>query len=739
MIDLASLELDPSEYPEFKELCEGIYRFVANEERANLFKLRMEFPRDTYPKFDIALDAMLSNSCLTNGSKGFLIGNAPEFRGGDGDTDVVGKDSIEGDKNDVVPLSKLEINRAKEVSERIEIIKESDTRSHLILSSESMYCPANVVELAIDSMGKGTTKTLLDDYFVKGVELNILEKKYRSADVERVIDEFCHRFELDKRDMGAFKEFNLPSNVFIYLFNRSIAYYRLFFSSFYSGAAEVIEYLYPTKNSGCLMAHRTPNSDEEISVTERAREYLSSYQRIYGPEPFNVVMGLLSLMDNVYVAKTKIKGIYAKYTINDVVRYVSDKEWDRIFHNFLEIDGKVKYLPYDNVQSIREILQGINEIKYGITLERIMKTYEQALRELYIDDARELQDFILKYTTYKVQDGRVLFRGSLFDAVKQFVADVKNYDVNRLLRLYGRRCGGVSKEIESMIRRMDVESFANDNPLTSEEERIMSEKLKDNEWISKDNARSIFADLHGIEHKFNEINMHKLGFTSMMDVYYRHGKYESFAECLQKNEFIGDDLYVDDRKFKLKMGCTAFSTELENLERCLHWIPVSKNRLMNLDSPKNERFAKIVVEYRDKVTLLCMERFVTPYSLKNTSIGIPEIDDDDYGLEFYDAILISTKANHQTLAKYRFFFIPTDSTSFDATAPEFIRYLVYNNNGSASIDELQAILESDYGIIATASAIRNHVKLSSCIYSTVTDVAYLDDESYTEALRNEPE
>ena len=739
MIDLALLELKPSEYSEFKELCERIYRFVANEERANLFKLRMEFPQDAYPKFDTALKAMLSDSCLTNGSKGFLIGRAPEFKESEGDAEVAVRDIIKGNKDDTAPLSKLEINRANEISERMEIIKESGSRSHAILSSDSLYHPANVVESAINSMGKGTTKTLLDEYFIKGIEFAILEKKYRSVDVGRVIDDFCQCFEPDKRDVGAFQEFNLPSSVFIYLFNRSIAYSRLFFSSFYTGSADVIEYLYPTRNSCCLIVHRTPNSDEEINVTERAREYLSSYQRNYGPEPFNVVMGLMTLMDNVYVKKTKIKEIYARYSINDVVRYVSDKEWNRIFYNLLEVEDRVKYLPYDNIQSIREILQGINEIKYGITLERIIKSYGQALNELYIDDARELQDFILKYTTYKVQDGRVLLRGSLFDAVKQFVADVKNYDVNRLLKLYGRRCGGVSKDIESMIRRMDVESFANDNPLTSEEERILSDKLRDNEWISKDNARSIFADLHGIEHKFNEINMHKLGFTSVVDVFYRHGKYESFSECLQKNEFVGDDLYVDDRKFKLKMACTAFSMELEKLERYLHWIPVSKNRLINLDSPKNERFAKIVAEYRDKVTFLCMEGFVTPYSLRNTHIGIPEIDDDDYGLEFYDAILISTKANHQTLAKYRFFFIPTDSTSFDATAPEFIRYLVYNNNGSASIDELQAILESDYGIIATASAIRNQVKLSSCIYSTVTDVAYLDDESYTEALRNEPE
>lgn len=100
-------------------------------------------------------------------------------------------------------------------------------------------------------------------------------------------------------------------------------------------------------------------------------------------------------------------------------------------------------------------------------------------------------------------------------------------------------------------------------------------------------------------------------------------------------------------------------------------------------------------------------------------------------------MLIASKANHQTLARHRFYFIPTDSTSFGPTAPEFIRYLVYNNNGSASVGELQAILESEYGIHADMSAIRTQIKLSTCIFDTGMDAVYLDDEIYMEAMRNE--
>ena len=80
MIDLAQTDIPPSEYSEFKELCNNLYRFVANEEHANLFRLMGEFPEKTYPRFNNALNILLNNSCLVNGSKGFRIGNPPDFK-----------------------------------------------------------------------------------------------------------------------------------------------------------------------------------------------------------------------------------------------------------------------------------------------------------------------------------------------------------------------------------------------------------------------------------------------------------------------------------------------------------------------------------------------------------------------------------------------------------------------------------------------------------------------------------
>lgn len=719
MIDLSSLGLPSSEYEEFKELCNEIYRFVANEEYANLFRMMQEFPSDMYPRFETALNILLSNSCIVNGSKGFRIGNPPEFEEpGDFETD---SDSSSPEDSKYL--------------ERMEYIKEVDSRSYRLLSDESFYSPLNVVEKTIDAMNKGTPKTILDSFFIKETDFEVLRRTYKS-DAERVISKFSQQFDMDPIDVDLFGRYDLSTNVFIYLFNRSPAYFRLFSVNFDPGYGDISDRLFPTIEENALYIHRTPNSVEEVNICARTIDYLHHYLESFGNTPKMFISAVLGLLNNTSIRKSRLKDIYRQFSEVHPSDYPTENEWIFIFDDYIEADGCVKHLSYDNIQAVRSIIAGINELNYGISVEKLYKSYMDDFGAYYIVSAQELQDFILKYTTYKIYKGRILVRGTLKEALQNFVADAEVYDQNRLIKMYTRRCGGPAKLIEPLLQTIDINLFVNENPLTEEEENTLSARLSEFEWISKDNAKSIFADLHNLEDKFTEMNMHKLGFTSLQDVYYRC-KYPSFAECLLQNEFVGEEKYVDDRKFRLKMECRAFSMEVEFLERYLHWIPVSKYKYLNLDSPRYSAFAAILVSYRDKITELCKHQFVTSFSLKNINIGIPEIDEDDFDLEFYEAMLIASKANHQTLARHRFYFIPTDSTSFGPTAPEFIRYLVYNNNGTASVGELQAILESEYGIRADMSAIRTQIKLSTCIFDTGMDAAYLDDEIYMEAMRNE--
>lgn len=714
MIDFSSYDIPYSEYSEFRKLCNEIYRFVADEEYANLFELTKKFPEIDYPRVNSALKALLNDSCIVNGSKGFRTSAPPEF--------------LEEDDANEVLLNDEHLLR-------IENIHEIDDRVYSLLSDESFYNPACVVENAIESMRKGTQKTILNAFFIKDIDISELERTYKS-EAKNVIFKFSHGFSIDKIDDELFGQYNLSSNVFIYLFNRSVAYYRLFFVNNDPGYGDITERIFPLVETDVLEVHSTPNSTDTINLHSRAIEFLYRYQSLYGTSPKSFVSALLALNNNISIKKSRIKEIYKQYSDTHEFELPSENEWTFIFDKFIETLDCVKYLPYDNIQDVKSILHNIKELNYGISIEKIYKTHKEELLPYFIDSSNELQDFINKYTTYKIHEGRVLVKGSLKEAVENFVIDIQVYDYNRLVKLYARKCGGPAKLIEPILKNLDMNSFINENPLTSDEEKALSDKFAEYKWVTKENAKSIFTDLHDLEIKFTEINMHKLGFTSLQEIYYRN-KYSSFMECILENEFIGEDIYIDSPKFQQKMANRTFAMEVESLERYLHWIPVSKHKYINLNSPRYKQFATILESYKNKIIELCKQQFVTPYSLKNITTGIPEIDDDYFDLTFYDAMLIASQANHQTLARHRFYFIPTNATSYNPTAPEFIRFLVYNNNGSASVTELQDILESEYGIHADMSAIRKHIKQSTCIYSLETDSAYLDDETYMEALRNE--
>ncbi|MBR6214416.1 MAG: hypothetical protein IKQ67_07245 [Candidatus Methanomethylophilaceae archaeon] len=729
MIKLEKIDIDPSDYPDFKELCNAVYRFVASNADVTYFDLSMEFPLRTYPLFDEALLALLTNYSLINGSKGYLIGIPPEFK------EPKVKSGVQSNDSSISNQSSLDSNVSDSWTSRISHIRSVDYNVHNALNECSFYYPDSIVDDDIRKMRKSTTRTILEEFFIKNIDLDVLYKTYRSQ-AEKTISDYSLGFHVDSIDEDLYGKYDLSSNIFLYIFNRHSSYHRLFMVRFDPGFGDISELLFPSGSNPSLYVHTDPNNDGKLNASDRVHLYLTKYMEMFGRDLRQFVEALVGLFNNVSIEKRRIQDIYKQFFPSYSVDVQYDVNWELAMEDYIEHDDAIKFLSSDNIDSINDALTEIKELDYGITVDKLFSSNQQMLSEYYIDTSNELKDFITKYTPYQFWENRILRSGSITDAVSDFVRDVQVYDFNRLCKIYSRRCGGPTKNVEPILESLDLESFSNDHPLTDEESEKISAKLSQYQWLTRDNANSIFADLHDIEHKFNEINMHKLGFTSLSDVYYRC-EYSSFAECISKTEFIGEDLYIDDRKFKLKMESSAFQMEVEHLQRSMRWIPISRYRYINLRAPKYQKFAQVLFRYRDIVFDLCKKQFITPYSLKNMTVGIPEIDEDDYDLEFYDAILLATKANHQTFNRYRFYFVPTDSTSFNPTAPEFIRFIVYNNNGSASVDEIQDILRTQYGILSDKAIIRNQIKSSSCIFSTVTDAAYLDDETYTEALRNE--
>ena len=584
-------------------------------------------------------------------------------------------------------------------------------------------------------MRKSTSKTILEEFFVNDADLDALYTTYRS-EAEKIISDYSLGFQVDSIDEELYGKYELSSNIFHFIFNRSSSYYRLFMVRYDPGFGDISELLFPYDSKNPLYVHTDPNDGRNMNASSRATSYVGKYMELYGRDIKQFVEAIVGLFNNVSIDKQRIQEIYNLFFPARSVDIQHDVDWELSMEDYIEYDSVVKFLSSENIKSINDALSKIKELDYGITVDKLFSSNQQTFIEYYVNNKYELKDFITKYTPYHFWENRILRSGTISDAIGNFVRDVQVYNFNRLCKIYGRKCGGPIKDVKPILESLDLEVFSNDYPLTDEESEKISEKLGQYQWLTRDNAKSIFADLHDIEHKFNEINMHKLGFTSLLDVYYRC-EYTSFAECISKTEFVGEDLYVDYRKFKLKMESSAFQMEVEQLQRGLRWIPISKYYYINLKAPKYQNFAQVLFRYRDIVFDLCKKQFITPYSLKNMTVGIPSIDEDDYDLEFYDAILLATKANHQTFNRYRFYFVPTDSTSFNPTAPDFIRFIVYNNNGLASVDEIQDILRTQYGIKSDKSVIRNQIKLSSCIFSTVTDAAYLGNETYIGVLRNE--
>ncbi len=720
MIDCSPFKFTLTEYLKFEELCTKIYEFVANEEYANLFKLKREFPQEKYPLFETAIEILLENHCLENGSKGFNVKNRPMFK----------KDQ-ESDQNMSFDDQQAQINlRRRQYIEKIE------SRAISILSDRKFYAPAHFVEKYIEKMNKSTSKTILENYFIKGIDLQELEKNYPSQ-AEKTILSFTTKFTVDSIDENLFEKYNLSSNLFTYIFNRAPAYWYLICAKNEPGSVDATPLIFPTLNERPTTIHRTPNSEELIDLNSRSIEYIRDYQEKYGPGAKNFVAALLSLLNDTSLKKNRIVEAYEQYCIGNAPSRQSQIKWNDIFQDYIETTDRVKCLSYDNIVAISDILSNINGINYAISVTKAYAVREKEFRDYYIDNVQELREYILKYTTFRISEGRILTEKSLEESIQKYMQDVQIYSSERLIRTYSRLCGGTTKSITTILKSIDKNQVPNDNPLTPDEKIELENRFSEYEWISKNNAKSIFVDCFKIENKFTELNMYELGFTNIQDAYFRHNNYDSFSDCLLKTEFVGEDKFIDDgRKFKVKMGCRAYATTIESYESTLRWIPVSEYRYINLRSPKYEKFASLLKRYKEKIINLCKKQFVTAYSLKNTPCGIPEIDEDDYSLEFYEAMLIASKANHQTLSGVRFFFIPTDTTIFASNAPEFIRYIIYHNNGSASIDEIQEILKTEYGIISKGSDIRANLKRSSCEFSESTNTAYLDADIYMEALKN---
>ncbi len=727
MIDLTKMDIPKEDCTEFMSLCDDMYSFIATSEDANMFILSSEFPEEENKYFDTALDVLFKEGLVRNSSKGYEIGGpAPEYSGFEEVSNVV---------SDTGETIEQPIPDDEGVDPEYSRLAEIESSLNAIMESEEYYNPSRELEDYISSMGRSTTKTILEKAFIELCDLNDLLSDYKEAN--ETLAKFCKSYPLNETDMEIFNNYNLPYNVYIYLFNRTEGYYRLLQMkmNMESGYGDIATTLFDSTSRG-FFVNLNPSSDEKVDLRLRLDQVMRTYFKKNGTTPQAFTESLLGIMSNTPHSIEELKYYCKQYLGLPPSQYSSYLDsLDGLFSKYIVSNGYVKHLTTSNISSIIEILNKEERLNYGATVEMIYKNRQKEYYELYLDTPDELRDFILEYTDFRIEDGHVLKSGTLEDAIKSFIIAKKSPEPVRIKRMYARNCG-LDNRVKEIIDGIDAKQLVNDKALTESEISDISKRLKEYEWISEANAKSVFSDIFGLADKFSEANMHSVGFSCLQDVYYRT-KYGSFNRCFLQTEFVGDDVYVDERKFKINMECRAFAFEVESLQRYAHWIPVSSCRYINLRSERYKGFASIYIRYRNFVRNLCEKKFVTPFLLKNMKCGIPEIDDDDYEISFYSSVLLSANVRHQTFSGQRFYYQPTDSSPYICTAPEFVRYIVYESGGKVSISELQMIIESEYGIHSEVSFVRNQVKISRCKYSVETDYAYIDNDMYMEALNYE--
>lgn len=716
MIDAREDHGDSSGSLSFKDLCNTIYGIICEKGVMCLHEIYWRFPKDMAGKIDLVLKALLDDGCISNASKGYVPEHPPVFR-----SEYVCKNKMSETGPDI----------------RIDKIRSIETRLVRVLRDGGEYYPSDSIECAIGSLSPGTTKAVLSAFFLNGIDVDELMSLHGSK-VQKIISDFCKDHPADSNDRRLFGIFDIPYNVLIYIMNRSVPYERLICSTEDCGFGDICTMLFDYEGKGVYNPVH-PSSIETFDLQKRAKdaivEYVGSNQT---DPPRDYIDALLVLMSDVPHRISLIKDVAC--TLAGLSNTsISDDKWSAILDPFMVTKGYIKCLSSGNIVGLKQYLDSIKEVEYGISVEKLFKSKMEGIKHFRVDSPEELKQFIERYTSYKVVDDRILIGGSFEDSLRRYIEARGSLNPDSISIGYARLCGGPRSMIDATLSRMDLMPCSNaEDNLTSDELDVILKKLEGYEWISQSNAQSLFRDICGIGDKFNNRNMLKLGYQSSQDVFFKQ-EYQTFRNCILKTEFYGDEHYIGDSiRFRINMKNNGYKMVVESLERALDWIPVSNERFINLKSERYSQFRIVLEGYGTKIRRICCNEFVTPFLLKNMRVDIPDIDDDDFGIEFYEAMLLSSKTRISSLGGHRFFFEPSSFSDFRCSAPDFIRYISYRNGGFASMERIQGILESTYGIDIDLPSIRSQARRAAnetdCIFSESNDTLYIDEDSYMDAM-----
>ena len=622
---------------------------------------------------------------------------------------------------------------------RLASIERFEEAMHRELSKSPGYYPQSSIQEKIEQIDNEELRSLIHRLVVDEADPKNVLNNIEESRIDEIL-QFLNEC-ISEKDSELFERFDIPSNMFTLLFNRSREYYTAMSLTFNRGIESPQKLLRDILREG-LLINRSESSDTPIDVRERLYAMLDAVESIDGPlvkdeSKISALHLLLFLLNDYDVDHPSLEELSAKLLgKQESTSMVTEADIQGVPGCWSTSSGTMRYTSLENALSVNRLVSDIIG-PFSYTIEKLVSTRrkDEVLTGYGIYSADDLRGFLGRFGLMKKVGNYLTNEGGIEDAVRRYVEKTENYDPQSACTKYIRKYGG---DANTLLPIFDSTCDDVSRPKPDEESRkqaldSLMVVLEDYEWITKTNAMSLVEDKYGLKGAFDNKLMMNLGFKNEKDAYYKK-KYSNFRECLKSNEFSGDDMYIDNT-IRVKMECDAFKDAVDYFRSNLMWVPVSYVRYLNIRSDRYGYLYQAMKKYRTFVKDQCRDGFVTPHSLSRLKSGISDIDDDSFDLVFYESALMSTKVNVSSIRGQRFFHdSSTDGIACKIT--EFLKYIVNREGGKLTLTEIQYLLDDEYGIVVDIPMIRQSLKTSTCIMPGDLDIVYSSEEKYLEDIEN---
>ena len=702
-----------------------VYDAIEKSGNGKLFNIRRELPGMSPEELDVSIRNLIDSGCVKRGPLGLICvqGRSPRLS----------IDSKEG-VGDITTHNHSVVQYSHCSSEsRLFSLQSFERLMSEVIEESVGYDPSSLIPKMISNIKGNRISAAVNAILYEQDDVDRIVSKLKDSEIDQIV-EFCEDI-INDIDRMLFSRFDIPSNLFMFLFNRSREYYNALSFVVDRGSESPQNMLIEIMNNG-LMVHRSESSDGLMDVRVRYFAIFDSLNSrnwlLDKSDEIDAIMYTLFMFNEYSLHRYELVNL-CRLLIghdNNVDSVVNGPLWSSI-PDFIRITPKIaEFHTFDTIIDINDLLFSTNEYAHEIGKYIKINREELIIRGLF--DVDSLPWFIDNLGLVSLSEGFIIGHGGLHDSISRFIEKNQLFEPNLVLDKYIRKFGGDKDVLEPIVTGicsdLQKQELIDESVLA-----LLNDVFDQYQWITLVNAKSMVEDRCDLKGMFNAALMHTLGFNAKGDVFYRT-EYKNFRECLRKNEFSGDDLYLDN-SFRVKMECNELSITIQYFVVNLMWIRVSDCRYINLRSKKFDYLHNVLKKYKEFAKKSCEGRFMTPYSFSKIESGFPDIDEDDFGLEFYEDVLLASRSGVSSIGGNHVFYNPLDS-EYNCTAPDFIKYIISNSyGGTATISEVQETLETEYGVRLKLPIVRQFASMS-CILVRDIDRAYSSKERYLEDVQS---